>query len=75
MVVTTAEFVGSKCAADDTEMGSGWAWLMDVRSGSLEGRSGEEKKIGTKEKQAGGNDPVRRIPDWGIKADPLSPAL
>jgi hypothetical protein len=72
LVVTRAEFVGSKCAAEGKEMRSGSAWLMDVRSGKSEGRSREEKEMGTDEKQAGGNNPVKRIPDWGIEADLLS---
>ena len=71
---TTDEFVGSKCAADGPEMRSGLAELADVRSGTSEERSREERKRGTNEKQAGGNSPVKRIPDWGIEADPLSPA-
>jgi hypothetical protein len=47
---------------------------MDVRSDTAERRSREEEKVRTNEKQAGGNSPVKGIPDWGIKADPLSTA-
>jgi hypothetical protein len=74
LLATTDEFLGSKCAADGPEMSSGSVWLKDVRSGILEGRRREEKKMGTDETQAGGNKPVKRIPDWGIRADRLSPA-
>jgi len=75
LLAATDEIVGTKCAADSPEMRSGLAGLTDERSGTAEERSGEEEKMGANAKQAGGNNPVKRIPDWGIKTDRLSPAL
>jgi hypothetical protein len=68
------EFAGIECAADDTQVHSGWLGERMWGLAHGEGRSREEGKGRKTEKQAGSNSPVQEIPDRGIRVYLLSDA-